>query len=66
MQPTPTLDATGGWETLFEGDARKALEESVLPWFISRQWWFGGKARTIRHVRIVDLTGMQGASPEVF
>jgi maltose alpha-D-glucosyltransferase/alpha-amylase len=50
----PTIHVAGGWETLLEGPARQALERSALPGFIPRQRWFGGKARRLAGVRVVD------------
>jgi maltose alpha-D-glucosyltransferase/alpha-amylase len=41
-------------EALLEGAARQALERSVLPEFLQRQRWFGGKARRLEGVRFVD------------
>src|SRR5260370_41050828 len=50
----PTIQVAGGWETLLEGAARQALERSVLPAFIAPQRWFGGKARRLEGIRVVD------------
>ncbi len=49
-----TLDVTGGWDSLFAGPARDALERRVLPSFLPAQRWFGGKARRIESVRVRD------------
>jgi maltose alpha-D-glucosyltransferase/alpha-amylase len=41
-------------EELFEGAPRKSLESVVLPDYLPRQRWFGGKARAIQGTRIAD------------
>ncbi len=50
----PTLEVTGDWQTVLEGRAGEALERSVLPDFLHRQRWFGGKARRVERVRVID------------
>jgi maltose alpha-D-glucosyltransferase/alpha-amylase len=50
----PEIKITGRWEAVLEGDSRQALERSVLPQFLRRQRWFGGKARRVQGVRLVD------------
>jgi maltose alpha-D-glucosyltransferase/alpha-amylase len=42
------------WERLLEGVGRYRLESARLPDYISKQRWFGGKARRIRSTRIAD------------
>ncbi|HEV3332908.1 MAG TPA: maltose alpha-D-glucosyltransferase [Bryobacteraceae bacterium] len=46
-------------EELFEPRARKCLETTVLPEFLPKQRWFGGKARTIESIRVVDWAWIQ-------
>jgi maltose alpha-D-glucosyltransferase/alpha-amylase len=53
----------GGASELFEGRARNTLESAVLPNFLARQRWFGGKARTIESTRIVDWVWVQREMP---
>ncbi len=59
---TPAVPAVlsigAGWATLFEGAAHHRFETVVLPDFLVRQRWFGGKSRHIRSTRIVDWTGI--------
>jgi len=56
---TPAALAVGaGWATLFEGASHHRFESSVLPSFLVKQRWFGGKTRRIRSTRIVDWTGI--------
>jgi maltose alpha-D-glucosyltransferase/alpha-amylase len=53
-QSVPVIRLSGGWDTLLQGDARAALEQSVLPQFLPRQRWFGSKARQIQAIRLVE------------
>jgi len=43
------------WEAMFEDkQARAALEKNVLPDYMPRQRWYGGKARRLRGMRILS------------
>jgi maltose alpha-D-glucosyltransferase/alpha-amylase len=53
-QGLPAWALDGGGERLFEGRARQMLESELLPKFLQRQRWFGGKAQTLEQVRVVD------------
>jgi maltose alpha-D-glucosyltransferase/alpha-amylase len=48
------LDAGRGWEGLLEGTDLERLEVRLLPDYLTRQRWFGGKSRKIEAVRVVD------------
>jgi maltose alpha-D-glucosyltransferase/alpha-amylase len=50
----PTLSLPGTWETLMEGKTRAMLERTVLPRYMTRQRWFGAKARTLETISIRD------------
>jgi maltose alpha-D-glucosyltransferase/alpha-amylase len=50
----PTVNVTGGWETVMERPAQEVLEHAVLPRFLRAQRWFGGKGRRIEAMRFVD------------
>jgi maltose alpha-D-glucosyltransferase/alpha-amylase len=50
----PSLSLPGTWETLMEGKTRAALERTVLPRYMTRQRWFGAKARTLETISIRD------------
>ena len=54
VEAIPWITLTGGWETLLEGRERAILERTVLPQFIRRQRWFGGKSRTLETLSIRD------------
>ncbi len=49
----PVLTLSGPLEGLFSGTSRSALE-AVLPDFLKSRRWFGGKARPIQYVTILD------------
>ena len=53
MAAIPVLGASR-FECVFEGASRTVLEATALPAFLARQRWFGGKARPIERVRVVD------------
>jgi maltose alpha-D-glucosyltransferase/alpha-amylase len=57
---TVVLNMTGGWTGLFDGDVRHRLESGPLAAFLSRQRWFGGKARTIRATSVADWVELAG------
>jgi maltose alpha-D-glucosyltransferase/alpha-amylase len=42
------------WESLLEGAARSRMESMLLPEYLPKQRWFGGKTRRIRATRIAD------------
>ena len=50
--PSPLVADT--WERLLDGAGRHRLESVLIPEYLSKQRWFGGKARRIRSARIVD------------
>ncbi len=42
------------WDTLFSGAMLQRLEEKLLPDFLARQRWFGGKARRILSASVLE------------
>jgi maltose alpha-D-glucosyltransferase/alpha-amylase len=48
------LSAADGWSALAEPGPRSALEGRILPEYLPRQRWFGGKSRTIQTTRLTD------------
>ena len=42
------------WERLLDGAGRYRLESVLLPEYLSKQRWFGGKVRRIRSAKIAD------------
>jgi maltose alpha-D-glucosyltransferase/alpha-amylase len=56
------LRAEQGWESLLEGPDRQRLEAHVLPRFLPKQRWFGGKARRILSTNVVDWGALDDRS----
>jgi maltose alpha-D-glucosyltransferase/alpha-amylase len=48
------LNATAGWESIFEGASLQRLESKGLVDFLPKQRWFAGKSRRIKATRILD------------
>jgi len=48
------LNATAGWDTLFEGASCQRLESQHFPEYLAKQRWFAGKSRRIKATRILD------------
>jgi maltose alpha-D-glucosyltransferase/alpha-amylase len=61
----PLLEVAGNWEDLLESPSREALAQ-VIPRFLLAQRWFGGKARAVESVRIVDWTILPAKPTRVF
>src|SRR5438270_63840 len=51
---TPTIASMAGFSELLTGSARRDLERTILPNYLTGCRWFGAKARTIRELRIVE------------
>ena len=49
----PAITVHGQWDSLFTGAARRQVEE-LLPEWLRKHRWFGGKARTIQRVELRD------------
>jgi maltose alpha-D-glucosyltransferase/alpha-amylase len=56
-----SLRVKGGWENALRGEGRQALE-AVLPAWLRRQRWFGGKARSIDSASLVDAIVLPGGA----
>jgi maltose alpha-D-glucosyltransferase/alpha-amylase len=50
------------WESLLEGAGRYRLESTLLPEYLPKQRWFGGKARRIGTVRIADWAALDDSN----
>ena len=55
-QPDRALHLTGpgDWKNILEGESRQVLESRLLPEFIPKQRWFGGKSRNISKTVVED------------
>jgi len=61
----PSLAVTGDLEHLFTGEAKVALE-AVLPAYLKARRWFGGKARRMKAVRILEAIALPFEPSEAF
>jgi maltose alpha-D-glucosyltransferase/alpha-amylase len=50
----PDIYTATSWETVLGGENRERLEGEILPRYLMGCRWFGGKAKTIRQIRIVE------------
>jgi maltose alpha-D-glucosyltransferase / alpha-amylase len=48
------------WPSLFTGKSRELLETEILPKYFMTSRWFGGKARNIMRISIVDTIPVSG------
>ena len=53
MRRWPALNVVASGEELFQGRSRAGLE-ALLPDYLKSRRWFGGKARQMQYVRILD------------
>jgi maltose alpha-D-glucosyltransferase/alpha-amylase len=58
----PMLTVQGSWDSLLQ-QRDKRLLEALLPYYIRRCRWFGGKARMIQTVEIVEAMPVPHESP---
>ncbi len=61
----PALSVLGKWDTVLDGRAKRSLED-LLPGYFYKQRWFGGKARQIKTVKILDSIRVSSAPPLFF
>ena len=62
----PVLVLSGRWDSLFAPGVRYRLETDLLPAYLLRQRWFGGKARTIERIHLLDYGVLQAAAPPIY
>ena len=61
----PTLEVAGTLENLFRGEAKVALE-AVLPDYLKARRWFGGKARRMKSVQLLEAIPMPFDASDAF
>jgi maltose alpha-D-glucosyltransferase/alpha-amylase len=62
-----SVNGAHDWAAIFGGEMRTYLEQRLLPEFLPKQRWFGGKARRILTTSIVDWGNFdEGKSALVF
>ena len=57
----PCIALAGAWEEIFQGEAKAALE-LLLPGYLQQWRWFGGKARHIRSIALMEVVPFPSAS----
>jgi maltose alpha-D-glucosyltransferase/alpha-amylase len=62
----PVLVLSGRWDSLFAPGVRRRLETDLLPAYLSHQRWFGGKARTIERIHLLDYGVLQAVAPPTY
>ncbi|MEO5721206.1 MAG: maltose alpha-D-glucosyltransferase [Chthoniobacterales bacterium] len=62
----PTLEAAPVLHVLLNDGLRTVFEREVLPDFIRRCRWFGGKARAIRGMRVGEQIVLRGCGAEIW
>jgi len=53
----PRLEVSGSWEAVVQGRTRNTLER-LLPEYLQKCRWFGGKAKQVRAAKIVEAARM--------
>jgi maltose alpha-D-glucosyltransferase/alpha-amylase len=61
----PVLEVNGDLEHLFHGESKVALE-AILPAYLQARRWFGGKARRLKLVRILEAIPIPFSTTEAF
>ncbi|NIM05681.1 MAG: alpha-amylase, partial [Armatimonadetes bacterium] len=61
----PRFEVSGTWDQIFQGRNRSALERS-LPAYLQTCRWFGGKARQIRSVKLLEAVPFSVDSSTVY
>ncbi|MFQ5915682.1 MAG: maltose alpha-D-glucosyltransferase, partial [Nitrospinota bacterium] len=61
----PAIEVRGQWDGVFRGRAKARLEE-LLPSYLKRCRWFGGKARQVKGTHILDSISVPCASADVY
>jgi maltose alpha-D-glucosyltransferase/alpha-amylase len=56
MVPVLSLTADPTWESVLTGKAKQALENKLLPAYVSKQRWYGRKSEAVEAVKILDHT----------
>jgi maltose alpha-D-glucosyltransferase/alpha-amylase len=50
----PSLTLKKNWQEIFKGDAILALEERILPRYLTHCRWFGSKSKKINKIQIIE------------
>ena len=58
----PIINAPADLQTLLADGQREQIEREILPNHIQTCRWFGSKARTFRHLRVIEQTAISSAT----
>jgi maltose alpha-D-glucosyltransferase / alpha-amylase len=62
----PEISVEESWEKVLEGKPLERLEQTILPDYLQKRRWFGGKGRTINSVSVTDSMPVAGGEAKVF
>jgi len=58
----PMIDAPADLQTVLADGQRAQIEREILPNYIQTCRWFGSKARTFRHLRVIEQTAISSGA----
>jgi maltose alpha-D-glucosyltransferase / alpha-amylase len=58
----PMIDAPADLQTVLADGQRAQIEREILPNYIQTCRWFGSKARTFRHLRVIEQTAVSSGA----
>ena len=59
-QQEPELQLlSNGWESILAGPGLESLQQKLLPAFIAKQRWFGGKSRELSSLHVFDWVALR-------
>jgi maltose alpha-D-glucosyltransferase/alpha-amylase len=64
-QIIPEIDVKGSWEAVFKGKTKEKLEGEIFPLYIQERRWFGGKARNMQGIEILENIRIEKDSSSV-
>ena len=62
----PEISVKDRWENVLEGKPLERLAETILPEYLKKCRWFGGKGRIVNTITVTDSIPISGADVTVF
>ncbi|HXV21717.1 MAG TPA: putative maltokinase, partial [Desulfuromonadales bacterium] len=62
----PEISVEHRWEDVLEGKPLERLEQAILPDYLKKRRWFGGKGRTINRLSVTDSLPVADGEATVF
>jgi maltose alpha-D-glucosyltransferase/alpha-amylase len=62
----PEISVEHRWENVLEGKPLERLEQAILPGYLKKRRWFGGKGRTINKLTVTDSLPVASGEATVF